>query len=76
MTKKVADIDLRILAEDVLTMSEAAQEFPRAKHVSCLYRWAHRGVRGHRLATVRLGAQLVTSRQAITRFLRAINDES
>lgn len=67
---------LQILTEDVITLNEAARELPTRTHLSTLYRWAKRGVNGRKLETVKVGSQIVTSRQALTRFLVALNDSS
>lgn len=37
-------------------------------HISTLYRWTTRGVRGVRLETLPLGGTLATSREALERF--------
>jgi hypothetical protein len=62
-----------IQAEHVLTLREAPGVLPslrrgRPIHISTIYRWASRGVRGVRLETGRLGRTLVTSREALQRF--------
>lgn len=59
--------------ERVLTLREAAgvlPKTPRGKkvHVSTLYRWCSRGVRGVRLESLRLGGRVVTSVEALQRF--------
>lgn len=63
----------RILTEDVLTISDARQELAaitgQRPDISTLTRWIHRGVGGTKLEAVRFGRQLLTSRQAITRFI-------
>lgn len=65
---------LNILTEDVIAISEVPQELPgqARPHISAVYRWANVGVRGVRLEACRVGSQIVTSRQALTRFLNAI----
>lgn len=37
-------------------------------HISAVYRWAQRGVRGTRLEVVRVGGTTYTSREALQRF--------
>lgn len=66
---------LDILSEDVLTLREAVNEFPRNRrpHISTLWRWARRGVRGAKLETCKVGAVTVTSKQALNRFERQLN---
>lgn len=65
----------QILTEDVLTLTEARQEIHsitrQRPDKATLTRWIHRGVGGVKLDAVRLGRQLITSRQAITRFISA-----
>jgi hypothetical protein len=40
----------------------------RKPHVSAVFRWATRGLRGHRLETARCGGVLCTTRSAVLRF--------
>jgi len=44
-------------------------------HVSTVWRWSLRGVRGHQLKCFSLGGRRYTTRQAFTRFLAATNGE-
>jgi hypothetical protein len=37
-------------------------------HISAIYRWAQRGIRGNRLEVVRVGGTTYTSREALQRF--------
>lgn len=67
---------LRLLTEHPLSLKEAARELPKPVATSTVYRWALRGVRGLKLETVKIGAQLITSREAITRFITALNAET
>lgn len=70
----------RVLTEDVLTLKEARTELFRATgrrpDKATLTRWIHRGVGGVRLDAVRMGYQLLTSRQALTRFIEARTAQS
>jgi hypothetical protein len=63
----------KILTEDVLSIAEARAELGsitgRRPDVSTMHRWIHRGVGGVRLEAVWIGKQIVTSRQAMTRFI-------
>ena len=65
----------QILSEDVLSFSDARREIGqltgRRPDKSSMTRWVHRGVGGVQLEAIRIGSQLVTSRQAITRFIVA-----
>lgn len=69
-----ADLDrkMTLFTEDLVSLTQVAQELD--VHVSAPYRWLHRGVRGVRLESVRIGGKLLTSRQAVNRFLRATQD--
>lgn len=37
-------------------------------HISAVYRWAQRGLRGNRLEVIRVGGTTYTSREALQRF--------
>lgn len=69
---------MAILNETVIGMSEAARALPRVNgvrlHPTCVWRWARRGVRGVKLETARIGGRVVTSREALGRFLAAIDE--
>ncbi|MCA9136902.1 MAG: DUF1580 domain-containing protein [Planctomycetales bacterium] len=71
-TQTKHNIASRILTEDMLSLGQAAREFPGGVHPATVYRWQQRGVKGVRLETYRIGAKLVTSKQAIARFLDAL----
>ena len=65
-----------ILAEDLLTLPQAAKEVPRPEgkkplHHSTIWRWSQKGIRGHKLQTVQVGQQRVTSKQRLNAFLEA-----
>jgi hypothetical protein len=61
--------------EHLLSMTAAAKLLPGRPAVETLWRWRTSGCRGHRLETILFGGRRFTSREAITRFLRAINGE-
>jgi len=65
----------RILTEDVLTLQDARKEIAsvtgRRPDKTTLYRWCLRGVGGTKLEHIRLGDRILTSSQAITRFIEA-----
>ncbi len=63
------DRKMTLLTEDLVSLTQVAQELD--VHVSAPYRWLHRGVRGVQLESIRVGGKLLTSRQAVHRFLRA-----
>lgn len=45
-------------------------------HISAVYRWTLRGVRGVRLETVKIGGTTYTSREAIQRFSERLSGEA
>lgn len=44
-------------------------------HISAIYRWAQRGIRGVRLDVVRIGGTSYTSREALQRFAEGISSQ-
>ena len=59
--------------EEVITFAEAAKRLPhrrggRPTHVSTVFRWAQRGLRGVKLEYIQLGGTRVTSVEALGRF--------
>lgn len=72
-------IDLRV--EELLPLREVPRRLPirpsgKKLHVSAVYRWASRGVRGVRLETTRVGGTTYTSAEALQRFSDALNGRS
>lgn len=65
----------RILTEDVLTLQDARREIAsvtgQRPDKTTLYRWCLRGVGGIKLEHIRLGDRILTSRQALTRFIES-----
>ena len=64
---------INVTSESLITLREAARRIPgrggrRSIHVSALYRWALRGVRGIVLETIPVGGTLYTSLEALQRF--------
>jgi hypothetical protein len=70
----------RVLTEDVLTLAQARSEFSqiagRRPDKGTICRWVHRGVGGVKLDAVRVGSQLLTSKQALHRFVTARTAQS
>ncbi len=66
--------------EEILSLSEACAALPQIEgkrpHISTLWRWCNRGIRGVRLEHVRLGHRMCTSREALNRFLNALTADS
>ena len=64
-------------SEHLLSLSEAAAVMPgRPVCRQTVYRWAFRGIRGIKLETWTVGGGRHTSREAIGRFLAALNAPS
>jgi hypothetical protein len=70
-----------ISKESLITLSQAARLRPpgragRPTHPSTPYRWATRGIRGHRLEIIRLGGVAYTSREALQRFAERLTADA
>lgn len=64
----------RILHEDIKTLKAAIPLVPTQPTFSTIYRWATVGYRGHKLEVYRCGSRLITSTEAVARFLAATQD--
>ena len=62
-----------LLSESRLSLTELAKQQRIA--VSTCWRWAIRGIRGHRLECFSLGGRRYTTREAFQRFVARTNDE-
>ena len=62
-------------SETIIPLCEARTAFPGGKRLAMqtLHRWRLHGVRGVRLETCLVGGSRYTSREAISRFIRAQN---
>ena len=69
-----------ILTENIITLKDARSEIAaitgKRPDLATVSRWIHRGVGGTRLEAVRVGRQLLTSKQALTRFIENRTSES
>ena len=67
-------IDLK--REKLLSLGDACRALPRIDgkrpHVSTMWRWCRKGVRGVHLEHVRLGHRICTSNEALSRFVNAL----
>jgi hypothetical protein len=68
-----------IVRESCFRLAEAPKHLPPGRsgkriHVSTVFRWAQRGIRGVTLETVRVGGAMFTSTEAIQRFCRRVTD--
>ncbi|HEX3655113.1 MAG TPA: DUF1580 domain-containing protein [Pirellulales bacterium] len=66
-------MSIDIETEQVLTLTAATKLLPNRRggkkpHVSTLYRWALRGIKGVQLETIPIGGSTCTSREALQRF--------
>ena len=63
--------------EDLLTLAEAALAVPRVNgrkpHISTMWRWCRKGLRGVQLEHVRV-TRICTSREALNRFFERLAD--
>ena len=66
-----------LLTEDVIFVRDINKEFPKGSQPrrETTWRWAIKGVRGIKLESIRLGGKHLTSRQALTRFMAAIQKD-
>jgi hypothetical protein len=55
-------------AESLLGISQAAHQSPGRPHISTVWRWINRGIRGIKLETVMIGGRRYTSAEALERF--------
>ena len=62
--------------ETLLTLTEATKVLPRLNGrrpaISTLWRWCRKGLRGVRLDYIRVGRNIATSREALSRFFSAL----
>lgn len=64
--------------EKLIPVREVPKYLPRRPnkktiHISAIYRWAHKGLQGHKLEIIRIGGTSYTSREAIQRFADALS---
>ena len=61
-----------LATEELLSLTDAANSLPpldgKRPHVSTIWRWCRKGLKGVRLEHVRLGHRVCTSRDALARF--------
>lgn len=62
-----------LTGESLITMSAAAKLTAGRPHPSSLWRWTKKGVGGVRLESVQVGGRVFTSREALQRFVAALN---
>lgn len=72
---------LRIGDDNLIPLSQVPRIFPtrsngKTVHISAVYRWAQRGVRGVRLETLKVGGTSYTSIEAVQRFAEELTRAS
>jgi hypothetical protein len=69
-------MSIDIHTEQLLSLKEAARSLPKidgkTPHASSIYRWCIRGISGVKLDHVRLGRRVVTSKEALNRFVNEL----
>ena len=64
------------MTSDLLTLSQAAKQLPRVNgkriHVSTLWRWCRKGLKGIRLEYSRVGRTIMVSDAALNRFFMSL----
>ena len=65
-------MSIDISSERLLSLTEAAKSLPGRPHLSSIFRWLTRGVRGVRLESTLVGGRRYTSQEALARFCAAI----
>jgi hypothetical protein len=66
---------IQIGHEELLTLNEAAKVLQlngSRPHLSTIWRWCRKGLRGIRLDYVRVGRKIVTSPDALSRFMNEL----
>lgn len=62
--------------EKVLSLTDASKALPKIDgkrlHISTLWRWCRKGIRGVQLDYIRLGHRVCTSAEALTRFTQQL----
>ena len=71
MRSKIILDSVRLLEEELLTLSQACKHFPVRCSRSAMERWLRRGSRGVVLESVLIAGRRYTTRQAIERFIRS-----
>jgi hypothetical protein len=61
-------------SEDLFPLSRGADNLKSRPASSTFWRWALRGVRGRKLETVLIGGRRYSSREALDRFIRSLNE--
>lgn len=65
-------MSIDISSETLLSLTDAAKTLPGRPHISSIFRWVARGVRGVKLESVLVGGRRFVSREALERFSAAV----
>jgi hypothetical protein len=65
---------ININNETLLTLAEAARSLPGRVHVSSLWRWARRGIKGVKLESIAIGGRRFTSIESLQRFADQLSE--
>ena len=70
-----------IETETLVPLGDVPNIVPRGPHgkpihVSVAYRWSQKGLHGVRLETVQYGGRRMTSREAISRFVKRLSEKA
>jgi Protein of unknown function (DUF1580) len=58
-----------LLSEELLSLAEAAKRLSNHPHISTVWRWSLRGVRGVRLQTIAVGGRRYTTATYLEEFV-------
>ncbi|QDV36363.1 DUF1580 domain-containing protein [Tautonia plasticadhaerens] len=58
----------------LISPAELARRLPNRPHVSTVWRWCHRGIRGVRLGTVAIGGRRYTTPALVEEFLARLSE--
>jgi hypothetical protein len=62
-----------LLKEQLISIRDASALIPGSPHISTIWRWILRGVKGHRLESISVGGRRFTSKESVNRFLESLN---
>ncbi|WP_404308153.1 DUF1580 domain-containing protein [Neorhodopirellula lusitana] len=68
--KDVASNPLNLMTEDLIGINQVPKQLQNRVHVSTVWRWTNRGIKGVQLETIKLGGKTLTSQQALGRFIK------
>jgi hypothetical protein len=63
-------------SEAVFSLKEVANSLPNRPNISTIWRWAIKGVKGHKLVVTRIGGRAFVTEAALAQFMAAVNGGS